>query len=598
MTQKFLLVVVGVLVTATTVGACAEDPTVFQEVPTTTPTTFDATKTTNPDGTPSSTNTTTTTAAAPGGTPSETPPDPTEGTVGDDSTPGDNGSTSEPVPGDDPATTNDVLQPNPPPTEDLYPGPSYDAPFDATKTTNPDGTPSSTNTTTTTAAAPGGTPSETPPDPTEGTVGDDSTPGDNGSTSEPVPGDDPATTNDVLQPNPPPTEDLYPGPSYDAPLEAINVYGDSTVVIAMPETATDVVGWEWSARSLDDGYDGSVKLVFDGWTVGHHQTEGSLSAQVTLFFTMVGDYTINTEGLGPLTLLPLSYQNNPDSVTAVYWEFVDRAAPSSGPGIPVAVEWLDPAIWAPVNPGEQRQVWMRWNVPINTDSIEVTIRKASYIVLPQDPGAWGDITARSTQKTRVPSVAKLVPFCGHKELCQKLGVDIDRAVLFFDGAPSRSGWEFVLIVQPVSNVSGLSPTDVTVWHEGQTDVYYPSSDPWSLPGEGTAQISVDVRMPTLPLPLYVKAVFANGTELTWGTVAPMRDVLFSNPQWVWKTSEHGWGELSALETADLVCWAHWTNKTDPLTAVSTSFLNYVDGQVFDVTEEMVGWLTQRLCDAR
>ena len=152
-------------------------------------------------------------------------------------------------------------------------------------------------------------------------------------------------------------------------------------------------------------------------------------------------------------------------------------------------------------------------------------------------------------------------------------------------------------MEPLPDVSDLSVTDLSVWYQGQTKLYHPSRNPWIITSDNKAKIWVNVDMPISELPLYVRADFGDGEQLTWGTVANMRNTIFSNPQWAWKTDQEGWGEEAALETADMVCWAHWTNKLDPAQAVGMSLLNSVDGQKFDVTTEMIEWLTKRVCDA-
>ena len=283
---------------------------------------------------------------------------------------------------------------------------------------------------------------------------------------------------------------------------------------------------------------------------------------------MTGDYTAKDPQSKSLTLLSDWHRGKPEqTVSAEYWEFVDRSTPSEGPGVPVQVEWLDPAIWAPVKPGEHRQLWMRWTVPVNTDRLQVTIEDTTYMMFPQDPGTWGNITTRHTERTRVSTtVEHLLPFCGYAELCERLGVDIDSVWLLFDGKPTTSGWDFPLLVEPLPDVSDLSIADLSVWYQGQTKLYHPSRNPWIITSDNKAQIRVNVDMPISELPLYVRADFGDGEQLTWGTVANMRNTIFSNPQWAWKTDQEGWGEEAALQTADMVCWAHWTNKLDPGTS--------------------------------
>ena len=590
-------------------SACSSEPTPMQPVATTTPTTFDATKRTYPA--PARTTqppvVTTTGDEVPGETldsddsavTTQTPATPT--TTGDE-VPG------ETLDSDDSAVTT---QPPAAPTTtgDEVPGETLDS-DDSAVTTQPPAAP-----TTTGDEVPGETldsddSAVTTQPPAAPTTTGDEVPGetldsdDSAVTTQPpaapttAGGEEQVGSERVAQPNPPPTEDLYAGLSYDAPNEAVRVFGDETVLVVMPDTANDVLGWTWDSWAWEEAYDGYVKLVFDGWLVEHRRTEGEPTARVTLFFTMVGDYTIKNPLLGSLTLLPASDQGTVDAVTAVRWEGSGIPTGPVGEGVPVDVEWLDPGIWATVNPGEQRPVWMRWTVPIDTDRLEVTINKTTYVVLPQDPGAWGDITDRPTRPVYpVSSSTDLQPLCLWEELCERFGSRLDRALLFFDGVPTGSGWVLSLRIEPAFDVSGMSSTNVQVWHEGDGALRHPMSDPWAIWEETGGQMDVVAIMPTRDVPLNTKIVFPDGGSLVWRTVRPMRDTLFSNPDWVWETPNRAGGELAALETADLVCWAHWTGRISPGKALEWASPHRLrPGLLFDVTEEMIGWLTAKVCD--
>ena len=291
-------------------------------------------------------------------------------------------------------------------------------PADTTTSTTFDTT---TTTSTETSPTVAGEDRETPDpaDPADTTTTTTTVPSDiaNGSSGTDAPSSDDQSDTDnsvVLTPNPSPTEDLWDGPSYDPPLEAIHDFDISIVVIAMPATAQDVVGWSWESWYPEDDYDGGVRLVFDGWTVEHLQTGDNITARVTAFFTMTGDYTAKDPQSKSLTLLSDWHRGKPEqTVTAEYWEFIDRSTPSEGPGVPVTVEWLDPAIWAPVKPGEHRQLWMRWTVPINTDRLQVTIEDTTYMMFPKTPGL-GETSPPATPNE--PEYPRLLNTC-----CRSVG---------------------------------------------------------------------------------------------------------------------------------------------------------------------------------
>ena len=405
-----------------------------------------------------------------------------------------------------------------------------------------------------------------------------------------------ADTIPAMPSNPPPTEDLYPGPSYDSPTAPIQEFGGVTVVIAMPQTASDVVGWTWESPSLDEGYEGSVDMVFDGWSVGHYPIGGDAAAEITLYFTIVGNYSIKDPPLDTLTLLSSYYTGKRESVTAVYWEESSLAAGPEGNGIPVGVEWLDPGLWAPIKPGEDRHLWMQWVVPVSTNRLDVRINDAIYSILPQDPGAWGDITSRPTEIVAASPTTDLMPLCDYRELCDQLGADIDRAILWFDGTPTNSGWKFIMYVNPYPDVRSLSSTDLRLWYEGEDQIYNPRSDPWVFMEANDGQVAIDVKMPTLAVPLYVQMNFPDRRPLVWKTVAPMRETVISGPGWRWNTPQPSWGEAAAVATADHVCWAHWTGSENPANIAEVFLSNWVGEQHFEVTEEMVGWLIEAVCD--
>ena len=78
-----------------------------------------------------------------------------------------------------------------------------------------------------------------------------------------------------------------------------------------------------------------------------------------MFFTMVGNYTVTEPPPSILTLIPEAYRGTVPVVTATRWQGSEDGSETYGPE-PALLEWFDPAICAPLQPGERRQTWMRW----------------------------------------------------------------------------------------------------------------------------------------------------------------------------------------------------------------------------------------------
>ena len=76
---------------------------------------------------------------------------------------------------------------------------------------------------------------------------------------------------------------------------------------------------------------------------------------------------------------------------------------SEGGFFEVDAAWIDPSIWAPVKPGERRKVSIQWRFP--GDTIHFVVRAVhhdlDYVIYPQDPGVWGDVTNEEAER-RVP----------------------------------------------------------------------------------------------------------------------------------------------------------------------------------------------------
>ena len=396
-----------------------------------------------------------------------------------------------------------------------------------------------------------------------------------------------------LEPNPPPTADLLGPVPYVIPDQPVLTIGETTYLTLMPGTENGVVGWTWGSSGDDGFYNGTVDMVFDGWEVEHLSSDEGILARITMHFTMAGNYVVAESYPGLLTLFPEIYRGKVPASTAVRWVAANQDGDASVP-VPVEVEWRDSAVWAPVHPGENRELWMRWTVPGDTDRFEVVIQDSHYVIYPHDPGVWGGITERDTQVKRFnPPTSSLIPPCYRD--CQPFGIDITSAYIYLDGIPTTTGWGISIEISPYSQPEDVSNADIRVRHEGRSEVYYPTRDVWGEMESNQGSGWLSVPMPTRESPLYVGVSLPDGTELVWKTIAPLRSILFSNADWRWDEINDERAEQAAINAADTICWAHWTKKADPRQLFQAP-VPVIGDQTVLVTGEMINWAISNVCD--
>ena len=269
-------------------------------------------------------------------------------------------------------------------------------------------------------------------------------------------------------------------------------------------------------------------------------------------------------------------------------------------GTEVEAEYSGSTIWAPLYPGESRQVWVRWIVPADADMslLRIPTRSFFYYFDHEDAGAWGDITDRSVEVERPdPSLDTLLPPC-QRESCERLGINMEAAYISLDTRRGQNNqWYIDMRLNPYPDTSDLSGAAIRIHHEGQTEVYFPTGNPWDRIVESNGYINVHVYMPTMQVPLYVRLFLPDGTTLNWKTIAPLRDTLFSNPDWVWESPESAWPEQQAITIVDTICWAHWTAKRDPheLYPVPVYF-SETEEEWVTITREMINWAIKTVCE--
>ncbi|MDE0232058.1 MAG: hypothetical protein OXI56_00035 [bacterium] len=62
---------------------------------------------------------------------------------------------------------------------------------------------------------------------------------------------------------------------------------------------------------------------------------------------------------------------------------------------------------------------------------------------------------------------------------------------------------------------------------------------------------------------------------------------------MWEATEPAWAETAAVETAERIYWAHWTQKADPYEQFP--FPVWLDGELITITPEMVDWVLNEVC---
>ena len=391
------------------------------------------------------------------------------------------------------------------------------------------------------------------------------------------------------------TEDLVGEPAPPAPVEAILSDDDSPltgdpVVFLLPSTAEEVIGWSVKTAPVGTG---GLLIVLDGWRVDHYPTStGDADLVVTLFVSLVGDFDTSD---GP-SQLSLFYDGaREEGVQAA----MGMRHTVLGLPEPVAVNWVDPLVWVPVVPGEERPLWFQWTVPSDTERLEILlVHEVKFLVFPQDPGVWG--TTRETTISVSPSeeTADLVAPCwpsSSRTECARYDLG------GYEGAVMgvREEWDgglafYLSVTPPPSTREGMTVADLRFWYEGNADeVWYPKVDPWSYwAGQGSVGFVVD--MPSRPDYLYMQWQQPDGTTLLWKTVGMVSDRLFDNPEWVWESNTPASAEAAAVETADRICWAYWTETADPYGLFPFPVL-MVNGGSVTITTEMVDWVLSEVC---
>ena len=396
----------------------------------------------------------------------------------------------------------------------------------------------------------------------------------------------------VLPKHPPPTEDLL-GPVPLLNLEdAVSTTETETFLTLTPDTGEQVIGWAATETAWNDNYEGTVDLVLDGWVVEHHETEADTSlVTVTMFFALEGNYVLTGRHPVLMSWLPEDTRGEIPPFRAV------RYPTDSEQGqllIPVDPAWTDPTIWVPLKPGEHREVSAQWKFPGNTDQFVVTATShddISYVIYPQDPGIIGNVADRYDHPRRItPSAGTLLPPCNGD--CEQWGVPMATAYVWA-WEKDDVGWDLLIHLDPYPDPSEMSNVDIRVWHERSNEVHFPTGDAWKGIDTNRGVASAFVEMPTLERPLYVQVALPSGRVLTWKTVSPLRDRLFSNPSWDWRDLGD-WAQTQALWVADRICWAYWTGNRNPGDAASEPVYIGAEEPV-DITSKMTEWVTLNVC---
>ena len=349
-----------------------------------------------------------------------------------------------------------------------------------------------------------------------------------------------------------------------------------------PGTADDLVGW--SHQDPRWGHDGGIDIRLDGWSIA--PGTGSSVLAVGLTVTLLGGYTLE-DGQRVLSLLPAADRQAGVHPVVAWAVFPDRPAEQISHSGPV-----DPAIWAPVLPGEERQMAFRWDVPADATRLDVTIgNDIAYSVTTVQGGKWGTVVPPTGTAGDPPG---LFGSCFTPDECAEAGMDgYDSIVLRFYREPPNGGIEFQLEVQPVPvSREGMTSADISARYEGG-ETWHPRRDPWEgYPGTGWAQIGLG--MPLSEGLLFVRWDTPEGVALVWKTTARLRDGLFADPGWVWDTDPAEYGVYEAVLVADRLCWAYWTG-VDPH-GMFPEPVDTGDGTEVSVTESMVDWAVGEVCD--
>ncbi|MCQ3805408.1 MAG: hypothetical protein KTV45_15165 [Acidimicrobiia bacterium] len=391
--------------------------------------------------------------------------------------------------------------------------------------------------------------------------------------------------------NPPPSDDLLGVVPFLDPGDAVSVTEKQTVLTLMPTTAEGVIGWVAAEAAWNDNYEGTVDLVLHGWVVEHQKTDANTVVVVTMFFGLEGNYVLT--GRHPVLM---SWMSEGGGDERPPFRAVRYPADSEGGELLLSVdaEWIDPTVGVPVKPGEHREISARWAFPGDTDQFVVTAAsddRIAYVIYPQDPGVFGDVADRYYQPRRAtPSAGILRPPCNGD--CAQWGVPMETGYVW---AWERDdvGWDLLIHLVPYPDPSEMSNVDIRVWHDRSDEVHYPTGDAWKNIDANQGVATALVEMPIAERPLYVDVTLPSGRVLTWKTVAPLRDKLFSNLSWDWQ-GLGDWAQTQAVWAADRICWAYWTGNRDPADAVTEPVYIGAEEPV-TITPEMIDWVTQNVC---
>ena len=179
--------------------------------------------------------------------------------------------------------------------------------------------------------------------------------------------------------------------------------------------------------------------------------------------------------------------------------------------------------------------------------------------------------------------------------CGSLGLTgFGPVIMYFLGEDSDSfDFQIFQIPQPTTR-EGMTNTDLRLWYEDKPDIVWsPEGDPWESWIDNGA-VRVKVNMPIRPEYLYVQWERPDGKTLLWKTIATVGDRLFSNPDWVWESTNPASAELGAIRFADRICWAHWTGAADPH-ALFPDPVDVPGDEQVNITTDMIDWVTTEVC---
>lgn len=353
-----------------------------------------------------------------------------------------------------------------------------------------------------------------------------------------------------------------------------------------PATAAQLVGWSHVEPVWD--YDGGIGIRLNGWSVTPSVDSGSTHLDIGLSVTLIGDYTTTGEQF-VLSLLPPSARESGEPPAWALVFFPDRAEEVFFPSAPI-----DPAIWPPVLPGEERQVSFQWTVPSDAARVDATVgNDMTYSILPQQQGRWGSVLPPAEHPAS--ELNGLFGSCFTAEKCSVFGMDgFEEISLRFYWEPPNGGIAFQLSVRPPPTTrEGMTNTDLSAWYEPGGEVWHPVRDAWERYVKNRGETQFSLRMPVLEQPMYIQWDTPGGTVLVWKTVATLRETLFSNPDWVWEAEVPEWAEYEAILAADRICWAHWTGA-DPYELFPMP-VDAGDGTTVEITDGMIAWVVEEVC---